>query len=149
MNEFFEASIDKKFDQKDLWKTCIKNARDTLHSRDLCDSELLKILDASNSPQKFNTIIRLIYVYSKTRPDGHTAVKLLFENTDTSIYSLAEWIDAIDHFDSWLADNNRKADWKMMLGYIACCSQSPENKDIKHNFIELIDEMLNTYGFDG
>ena len=149
MNKSFEESIDQKNERKDLWKTCVKNARSTLHSRDITDSELLKILESSSSPEKFNTIVRLIYVFSKTHPDGHTAIKILFENTDSSIYSLEEWINAIDYFDTWLSNNTRKADWKMMLGYIACCSQSPENKDIKHNFIELIDDMLLTYGFDG
>jgi hypothetical protein len=36
-----------------------------------------------------------------------------------------------------------------MLGYLQCCEDSPENKDINRKFIELVEEMLNEHGFVG
>lgn len=149
MNKAFEKLIQTKSDQRDLWKKCLDNARSILHVRDTTDLELEKLFIASSTPENFNTIIRLIYEFTRTNPNGHLAVKLLFNQADTSHYSLVEWIDGINFFYAWLNENERKSGWKMMLGYLACCSESPENKDIKHKFNDLISDMLKSYGFDG
>ena len=149
MNELLEKHIQSKNDQNDLWKKCLENARSILHARDITDSELAKIFTASSTPEDFNTVIRLVYEFTRSNPNGHLAIKLLFNQADTSHFTLTEWIEAINFFNKWLIENDRKCGWKMMLGYLTCCSESPENKDIKHKFNDLINDMLKAYGFDG
>jgi hypothetical protein len=149
LNEALEKLIQTKEDQKDLWMKCLDNARSILHARDITDLELEKIFVASSTPEKFNTVIKLVYEFTRTNPNGHLAVKLLFNQADTSHYTLNDWIEGINFFNSWLLKNDRKTGWKMMLGYLACCSESPENKDVKHKFNDLINDMLKAHGFDG
>jgi hypothetical protein len=36
-----------------------------------------------------------------------------------------------------------------MLGYLQCCEESPENKNIKDIFVDLVKDMLEQHGFEG
>jgi hypothetical protein len=149
LNDFFETSISNKKTDLDTWKACLENARRILHTRDISDKDLEKIFTASNDPEKFNTVIKLLYSYTRSNPNGSLAVKLLINHVDTSHYSLSDWVDAINIFNTWLENEGRKTSWDMMLGYLACCTESPENKDIKHKFTDILSDMLNEHGFEG
>ena len=36
-----------------------------------------------------------------------------------------------------------------IFGYIGCCSESPENKLLKYNLPDLLQKMLDEYGYIG
>ena len=36
-----------------------------------------------------------------------------------------------------------------MLGYLQCCEDSPDNKDIEHHLVDLVRDMITTYGYEG
>ena len=149
MKEESEKSIHAKSDQRELWTKSLENARSILHARDISDSDLNKILSSSKDPHKFNTLIKLVYTYTRSNPNGSAAVKHLFLKVDSSHYTMTDWIDAISLFEDWLSKKGRKTTWDMMLGYLACCTESPENKDIKHEFLEILSDMLEEHGFEG
>ncbi len=149
MNQELEAIINFKSSEQDLWFKCIETARGSIHARDLTDSELSKIAKASSTPQSFNTITKLIYRFTRSNPNGHQAVSVLFNSVDNSQYSLSEWIEAIEFFSNWLDERERRTPWPTLLGYLSCCSESPENKDIKHNLTLLLKDMLTTYDYEG
>lgn len=147
-----EAAIKSKclkVTEQELWSKSIENARSIIHTRDMSDNELVKIATESSSLDSFNTVIKLIYLFTKSNPNGHQALSDLFNSVDNSPYSLGEWISAIFEFSNWLDKNERKSPWPTMLGYLGCCSESPENKDIKHSLKDLLKEMLETYGYEG
>ncbi|OUR98892.1 hypothetical protein A9Q84_05625 [Halobacteriovorax marinus] len=149
MSDLFKSIAHNKSDKNELWLKCIANARSIIHARDMSDQEIEKIANASSSPEDFNVIVRWIYTFTRENPNGHQGILSLFKNTDSSRYDLVEWIEAINHFNSWLEEHERKTDWIKLLGYLQCCGESPENVDIKHNFVSLLKNMLETYGYEG
>lgn len=144
-----KSIVQDKSEKKDLWLKSIENARSILHARDMSDQEIEKIAIASHSPEDFNVVIRWIYTFTRSNPNGHQGVLTLFKNTDSSHYNLSEWIEAISFFNNWLEENERKTNWVTLLGYLQCCGESPENIDIKHSFVSLVKKMLETYGYEG
>jgi hypothetical protein len=149
LSDLLKDIVQEKSDKKELWIKCIENARSIIHARDMSDEEINKVAKASLSPDDFNVIIRWIYAFTRSNPDGHLGVLSLFKNTDSSHYSLSEWVEAINYFNNWLEENERTTNWITLLGYLQCCGDSPENIDIKHSFISLLKDMLETYGYEG
>lgn len=149
MNEVLVSALKLKKSEQDIWQKSIENARSIIHTRDLSDNELVKIATESSTPKAFNSTIKQIYLFTKSNPNGHSAIADLYNSVDNSPYSLREWIDAIEYFSSWLEESERTSPWTTMLGYLRCCSESPDNKDIKHNLKSLLKDMLKTYGYEG
>lgn len=149
MDRDLELFIQAKENQQDLWQKSVESARQILHARDMKDHELLKIAKACKSLDCFNLMIKHIYRFTRTNPNGHQAVDILFSSVDNSPYSLTEWCEAIETFSKWLDNEKRSSPWNTMLGYLSCCAESPENKNIKHELTSLLIDMLTTYGYDG
>ncbi len=149
VKKVLEVVISSKDSNKDLWSKSIESARNTIHTRDMSDDELIKIAMGSADPISFNTVIKLIYRFTRTNPNGHQGVECFFNSVDESPYSLSQWIEAIEFFSHWLDENKRTTPWPTLLGYLSCCTESPENKNIKHNLKHLLKDMLETYGYEG
>lgn len=149
MKKVLQAVINSKESERDLWSKSIESARSTIHTRDMSDEELIKIAMNSNCAASFNVVIKLIYRFTRSNPNGHMGVECFFNAVDDSPYSLAQWIEAIKYFSKWLDENQRTTPWPTLLGYLSCCSESPENKNIKHNLKHLLKDMLETYGYEG
>ena len=131
------------------WQEALELVRTYFKPSELSDEHLFKIAKASLSTARFNLFIKEAYRSCQGHPDRARPFKTLFSYCDESIYSLKEWILTFDHFQQYLSRDQRREDMMTMLGYLQCCSLSPENKDIKHEFIDLLDNMLLEYGFDG
>ena len=131
------------------WKHALDLARGYFNPHDVSDDQLMKIAAASLSVDHFNIIIKDCYRSSQGHPDRGRPFKTLFSYCDESIYSLTDWLRAYDHFRSYLSESGRSEDFQLMLGYLQCCSLSPENKDIKHDFVDLLQSMLDQFGFKG
>ena len=149
MNQELRNIIQTKDSEKELWIKSVESSRKTMHSRDMSDDELCKLVSASSSPVSLNIIIKLIYKFTRSNPNGHQAIENLFKSVDDSPYSLHEWIDAVQLFSEWLEERDRESPWPTMLGYLRCCSESPENKDIKNNLVTLLSDMLKAHGYEG
>lgn len=131
------------------WKDCIQNARDVLPEKLLSDKSLIRLSLNSDFTEEFNSIIKCLYQDSKERPAGIAGIDFFLKAVNYSTYSLKDWIKVIHHFNLWLQNNNRHSPFLKQLGYLQCCEESPENKDISQPFIKLVDDMLNQYGFVG
>ena len=149
MNQELVKIIQTKESEREIWIKSVESSRKIMHSRDMSDDELCKLVSASSSPRSFNTITKLIYKFTRTNPNGHQAIENLFSSVDESPYSLHEWIDAVEYFTNWLEERDRESPWPTMLGYLSCCSESPENKDIKNNLTALLSDMLKAHGYEG
>lgn len=75
--------------------------------------------------------------------------RLLFDLADESYYDLTEWIKAIKVFDDYLNEHKRTTKFELMLEYISCSCQSPENKLVKYPLHDLVKKMLDEYGYVG
>ncbi len=131
------------------WLEAIETGRSYFKASELSDELLVKLAQASDDTASFNRFLKEAYRSCQTHPDRTRPFKALINYCDESIYSLKEWLRAYSHFLRYLDEQSRQEDLLTMLGYLQCCSLSPENKDIKHDFIDLLEAMLNQFGFVG
>lgn len=151
MSDIFFQIIQKKsagdVNLANLWQQSLAFARASLSITVLNDQQLTTIAMNSATVDDFNLIAKSLYQCSKTHPDPGRGVKDFFQHVDDSDYSIEDWIKAIAIFHQWLKQEKLKSDFLTMLGYLACCSVSPENKTHKRDLCGLLQEMLDQYGF--
>ena len=131
------------------WRAPLDYARSILPDRYLSDKNLIRLTKGRCTISHLELMVKILFQDSKERPVGLTGIDQFFYVVDRSEFNLFDWLEAIAYFQNWLIKNDRKTPLPKMLGYLQCCEDSPENKDISHNFIELIHEMLDQYGFLG
>src|SRR4051794_34053606 len=103
------------------WLTALESARQSLRFVEIDYGDLELIALASRSPAKFTVMSRLIYQYGKSYPfhsEGDQITDVILNGVNASPFTLADWIDAIDGFYSWLVKNGRKVDFLPMLKYL-------------------------------
>jgi hypothetical protein len=131
------------------WETYILNAREVMPEKFLSDKSLIRLVNNSDHTTALTSLIKCLYKDSKERPVGIAGIDYFFKAINESNYSSRDWINAIHYFNQWLEKENRQAPFLKLLGYLQCCEESPENKDISQPFIGLINNMLTEYGFIG
>ena len=131
------------------WDEALNFARSTLNEKLLTDKEMQKLHNNSQSVEHFVLIIQLLYQDSKERAPGVRGIDYFFYTVDRSVYNLNSWIDGIFVFQNWLKKFDRKTDFRKMLGYLQCCEESPEVKDTRIFFKDLIQAMLKEHGYLG
>ncbi len=131
------------------WEEAIIFARTTLNEKLISDKEIHRLQESCRDLDRFILIIQLLYQVSKESPIGASGIHYLLQTVDKSIYNLKDWIDGIYLFQTWLKKADRKTDFRKMLGYLQCCEESPEKKDTRVLFIDLISQMLEEHGYLG
>lgn len=131
------------------WEEAIIFGRTTLNEKLISDKEIHRLQESSRDLDRFILIIQLLYQDSKERPTGASGIHYLLQTVDRSIYTLKDWIDGIYLFQTWLKKADRKTDFRKMLGYLQCCEESPEKKDTRVLFNDLISQMLEEHGYLG
>lgn len=131
------------------WRAPLSYARMAIPDKFLTDKNLIRLTKGRCTILQLELMIKILFVDSKERPVGVTGIDQFFYVVDRSEFNLYDWLTVITYFESWLLKNERKTAFPKMLGYLQCCESSPENKDIKHNFIDLVKEMLDLHGFVG
>lgn len=80
---------------------------------------------------------------------GETDPGPWFETVDDSSYALADWIEALLYFDSWLErESCAERPVATMLGYIHCCTLTLAETLALPSLTDLVRENLDQYGFD-
>jgi hypothetical protein len=131
------------------WRSPLTHARQSLPDKYLSDKNLIRLTKGRCTLAHLELMIKILFQDSKERPVGMTGIDQFFYVVDRSTFNLFDWLEAISFFTSWLETNQRKTPFPKMLGYLQCCEDSPENKDIQRNFIELIKEMIEQHGYVG
>ena len=131
------------------WRGSLDFARATLPDKFLSDKNLIRLTKGRCTIPQLELMVKILFQDSKERPIGITGIDQFFYVVDRSEFNLFDWLEAFSFFYNWILSNQRKAPFPKMLGYLQCCEDSPENKDINRNFIELIKEMLDQHGFVG
>lgn len=131
------------------WRPVLEYARTTIPVQYLSDRNLVRLTKGAATIDQTYLMVKLLYQDSKERPVGSNGIETFFRVIDHSEYSLGAWLSAITLFHEWLEKQGRKTTFFKMLGYLQCCEESPENKDIDHRFVDLVTDMLNVHGFVG
>lgn len=131
------------------WRIPLSYARTVLPDKYLSDRNLIRLTKGRCNIFQLELMVKILFQDSKERPVGVTGIDQFFYVVDRSEFNLFDWLEAFDFFYNWLLVNQRKAPFPKMLGYLQCCEDSPENKTVARNFIELVEEMLNQHGFVG
>ena len=131
------------------WRAPLNYARTALPDKYLSDKNLIRLTKGRCTINHLELMVKILFQDSKERPIGTTGIDQFFYVVDRSEFNLFDWLEAFSFFHNWLSYHQRKTPLPKMLGYLQCCEDSPENKDINRKFIELIDEMLKLHGFVG
>lgn len=131
------------------WRATLEFAQNTLSSKYLSEVNLIRLTKGAATIPQTELLIKLLYQDAKERPFGVNGIDLFFKVVDHSNYSLSAWLNAISYFQNWLQEQDRTTSFQKMLGYLQCCEDSPENKDIDHRFIDLVEDMIKTHGYIG
>ncbi len=131
------------------WGPILEHARVSIAHQFLSDRNLVRLTKGAATIPQTQLMIKLLYQDSKERPMGSTGIDTLFRIVDHSCYSLGAWLAVITYFHTWLESEGRKTPFLKMLGYLQCCEDSPENKDIDYRFIHLVEDMIKTHGYIG
>jgi hypothetical protein len=131
------------------WQATLDYARTTLSEKFLSDKNLVRLTKGAATIAQTELMVKLLFQDSKERPVGVPGIEYFFNVVDRSNYSLGAWLKAISYFHEWLENEKRTTPFLKMLGYLQCCEDSPENKDISHDFLELVKEMIHIHGYIG
>ena len=131
------------------WRATLDYARVTIPQKFLSDRNLVRLTKGAATIPQTELMVKLLFQDSKERPVGVPGIDLFFRVVDHSNFSLGAWLSAITFFQDWLTSQNRTTNFQKMLGYLQCCEDSPENKDIDHKFVDLVDDFLKTQGYIG
>ena len=133
----------------DEWRRTLEFARATIPEKFLSDRNLVRLTKGAATIPQTELMIKLLYQDSKERPVGVPGIDCFFKVVDHSNYSLGAWLSVITYFQNWLTSENRATPFQKMLGYLQCCEDSPENKDIDHRFMDLVQDFIETHGYVG
>lgn len=131
------------------WRAPLEFARTTLPDKSLSDKNLIRLTKGRCTIPQLELMVKILFQDSKERPVGISGIDQFFYVVDRSDFSLFDWLEAVTFFRNWLEKEGRTTAFPKMLGYLQCCEDSPENKNIAHNFIDLIKDMLDQHGFAG
>ncbi len=132
------------------WQAALDNAKAMTEKFGFEASALCSLAEASASPRRFQLMIDALAVHQASHlDDKKDGWDLLVENVDESPFTLSEWLEAWELFNDWLGKRNRRANFINILGYLACCGQYLEGKAVFPAFCDLLEEMLEEYGFEG
>ena len=131
------------------WRKTIDFARTTIPEKNLSDRNLVRLTKGAATIPQTELMIKLLFQDMKERPVGVPGIDLFFKVVDHSHFSLSEWLIAVTYFQDWLVSEKRSTPFQKMLGYLQCCEDSPENKDIEHRFLDLVEDMVKIHGYVG
>jgi hypothetical protein len=136
-------------DKGEEWRKTLDYARMTIPHKYLTDKNLVRLTKGAATIPQTELMVKLLFQDSKERPIGVSGIDLFFRVVDYSNFNLGSWLTAITYFQEWLQSQNRMTPFQKMLGYLQCCEDSPENKDIDHVFLDLVADMIREHGYVG
>ncbi len=132
------------------WLGVLKEIQSGFVQGEAGEKAIQQLAEASEDPVQFCLLTEALISHDAHNPGGEKeACSLLVESVDESPYSLKEWVAAWVDFSIWLESREREAGFASMLGYLDCCSQYIEGKGVLPPFTDLVEEMLDAYGFVG
>lgn len=148
-NRIFRTLEDVIAEKGEDWRSPLEYARTTLSDKHLTDRNLIRLTKGRCTIPHLQLMVKLLYQDAKERPVGIPGIDQFFKVVDHSEFALFDWLEAVTFFSNWLEKENRKTPFFKMLGYLQCCEESPENKDIQKNFVDLVEEMIKEHGYVG
>lgn len=107
----------------------------------------LMVANSAIKSSQFLLVMEALDGYARENPYGANAFNLVSYYIDRSSYSLEDWVEVIDYFYNWLSNNCRHASLTSVLSYILGCAENKEPISNDLDFVDVVDKVLGTYGF--
>lgn len=108
----------------------------------------LMVTNSSSKSSQFLLIMEALNGYAKENPNGTNAFNLVAHYIDQTSYSLRDWVEVIDYFYDWLGKNCRRAPLTTVLRYVLGCVENKEEVELEESdFVDIVEKVLGTYGF--
>lgn len=131
------------------WLDALSEGQSLMSQAHLDERSLGILANHCQSPRQLSLIVEAIDAHAKEHPDEHSGFVELAQHADDSPYAMAEWIEAIEYFYDWLAQNNRSSPGiRNLLQYLDCCKQAGSSAPPGYPLVALLEEMLDRYGLE-
>ena len=106
--------------------------------------DILELLRTNSKPALSTQIENTLREYSDFTP----AMDRLASGIDESMFPVAEWSEALNVFFQEVS-HSRIPNLQSAVGYIICCAESQASLPVSSLFREVVEEMLQEFGFEG
>ncbi|WOO43104.1 hypothetical protein [Rubellicoccus peritrichatus] len=132
------------------WLDALSEGTSLMKKARLEEQAFNALVAACQKPKQFSLMVEAFDEYSKEHPSRQDGFQLLAEFVDDSTYGLSEWIEALEYFYDWLAQNERETPSLLqLLEYLSCCKEAGSSAPVGFPLQGLLEEMLDRYGYDG
>ncbi|GEM_PF-4468098 len=128
------------------WSDVLRRGLEGLRGQDVEPEGLAQIARACRTPKQFALMVRLISQHCRATGTGKEIFELIRKHRDQAVFSLTEWMDALDTFTDWLESNHHNLDFLNMLNYIQCATLLPEAKSPGAHLEEVLLFSIEKYG---
>lgn len=128
------------------WSDVMHRGLEGLRGQDVEPAGLGQIVRACRTPKQFALMVRLISQHCRTHGTGKEIFELIRKHRDQTVFSLSEWIDALDYFADWLEQNHYSLDFINMLNYLQCCTLLPDAKSPGAKLDAILRDAIPKYG---
>lgn len=137
-----ESKVSGIVSQRLMWQQAAAKAQGAGCS----DEVLARLVDGFASARSLDLLAQLSRRYSESLDEFSRS---LVQRVDESAFSLADWLNSLERILVLLADVGRVAPPSTMLGYVHCAAEFVASQRIGEPLPEVVEEMLEQYGFDG
>ena len=106
--------------------------------------DILELLRTNSEPALFEKVENTLREYS----DFTSAMHRLASGIDESMFPVSEWSEALNVFFQE-ASHSRIPNLQSVVGYIICCAESQASLPVRPCLGEVVEEMLQEFGFEG
>lgn len=132
------------------WLDALSEGTSLMNEAKLDERAFTGLITASQKPKQLSLMVEALDKHSKEHPEKEGGFAILTSFVDESPYGLAEWIEALEYFYDWFAQNERESPGlSQLLEYLSCCTEAGSNSPVGFPLQGLLEEMLDRYGFDG
>ena len=86
------------------------------------------------------------YLFQEVALLSDESIRDWIEVIDESSFPLAEWLEALTHFQKWLQENKKGKKFSDQIEYISCCIQGSSNTGRLLTLPDLLKSYLENYG---
>lgn len=112
--------------------------------QDDLSSAQVDVILKSLSEEESVFLLRFFYSAASQGPGKKPLIDQFIQAVDASPFGLVDWVKSLQIFQVWLQENQKTYEAKAMIGYLGCCAEVAQGKDLSFQ----LKEFLNSYGVD-
>ena len=146
LQQWAETKSAGSYSQRLLWNDAITR----MGVLKLQNKLIEQLLTAASQQQELIYFTQMFQLeLSVSESDTNAIWRQFLGFIDDSDFELGEWLKSILVLGAWLTSNNRKTSLLKAAGYIACSMEAAGVVTKRLHLSEVVQEMLERYGFEG